>query len=335
MKFKLTLEATKSTKAIHYQDKIMLMGSCFTENIGAKLHRHLFEVKENPHGILFNPISVIGALQDYMEHKQYSAKDLFELNDLFNSWHHHTRFSDITASATLEKINSSISDAHSYLKVADKLIITLGSAWLYRLTEAAPNDAGLVVANNHKAPAQWFEKTLMDPIELSAQLQNIVSKIQSFNHKIQIIFTISPVRHLREGLIENNRSKSVLIYAVHDVIANLKGVEYFPAYEYVIDDLRDYRFYAEDLVHPNYAATNYVWDKLVSTYFSEDTQLIMAEVAELQLAKQHKPFNKASIAHQAFLQKSLVKTQVLQSKYPYLSMTDFISFFSGELINKA
>jgi hypothetical protein len=335
MKFKLTLEATKSAKAIHYQDKIMLMGSCFTENIGAKLHRHLFEVKENPHGILFNPISVIGALQDYMEHKQYSANDLFELNDLFNSWHHHTRFSDITASATLEKINSSISDAHSYLKVADQLIITLGSAWLYRLTEAAPNDAGLVVANNHKAPAQWFEKTLMDPIELSAQLQNIVSKIQSFNHKIQIIFTISPVRHLREGLIENNRSKSVLIYAVHDVIANLKGVEYFPAYEYVIDDLRDYRFYAEDLVHPNYAATNYVWDKLVSTYFSEDTQLIMAEVAELQLAKQHKPFNKASIAHQAFLQKSLVKTQVLQSKYPYLSMTDFISFFSGELINKA
>jgi len=335
MKFKLTLEATPSESAIHYQDKIMLMGSCFTENIGAKLHRHLFEVKENPHGILFNPISVIGALQDYIEHKQYSTNDLFQLNDLFNSWHHHTRFSDITASATLEKINSSISDAHRYLKVADKLIITLGSAWLYSLTNDAPHHAGLVVANNHKAPAKWFEKKLMDPVELSSQLRKIVTAIHALNSKIKIIFTISPVRHLREGLIENNRSKSVLIYAVHDVIANLKGVEYFPAYEYVIDDLRDYRFYAEDLVHPNYAATNYVWDKLVSTYFSEETQLIMAEVAELQLAKQHKPFNKASIGHQAFLQKSLVKTQVLQSKYPYLPMTDFISFFSGELINKA
>jgi len=335
MKFKLTLEATPSESAIHYQDKIMLMGSCFTENIGAKLHRHLFEVKENPHGILFNPISVIGALQDYIEHKQYSTNDLFQLNDLFNSWHHHTRFSDITASATLEKINSSISDAHRYLKVADKLIITLGSAWLYSLTNDAPHHAGLVVANNHKAPAKWFEKKLMDPVELSSQLRKIVTAIHALNSKIKIIFTISPVRHLREGLIENNRSKSVLIYAVHDVIANLKGVEYFPAYEYVIDDLRDYRFYAEDLVHPNYAATNYVWDKLVSTYFSEETQLIMAEVAELQLAKQHNPFNKASIGHQAFLQKSLVKTQVLQSKYPYLPMTDFISFFSGELINKA
>ena len=334
MKFKLTLEANKSATTIHYQDKIMLMGSCFTENIGAKLHRHLFEVKENPHGILFNPMSVIGALQDYIDNKQYSDKDLFELNDLFNSWHHHTRFSDITASATLTKINNSISDAHTYLKGADKLVITLGSAWLYCLTDVAPSGAGLVVANNHKAPANWFEKKLMDPVELAAQLQKIVTAIQAFNNKIHIIFTISPVRHLREGLIENNRSKSVLIYAVHDVIAKLKSVDYFPAYEYVIDDLRDYRFYAEDLVHPNYAATNYVWDKLVSTYFSEDTQLIMGEVAELQLAKQHKPFNKASIAHQAFLQKSLLKTQALQSKYPYLPMTEFITFFSQELINK-
>jgi hypothetical protein len=335
MKFKLTLEATKSATAIHYQDKIMLMGSCFTENIGTKLHRHLFEVKENPHGILFNPMSVMVALQDYMDNKQYSTKDLFELNDLFNSWHHHTRFSDITASATIDKINNDISDAHAYLKVADKLLITLGSAWMYRLTEAAPSSAGLVVANNHKAPAQWFEKKLMDPIELAVQLQKIVAAVQAFNNKIHIIFTISPVRHLREGLIENNRSKSVLIYAVHDVIAKLNAVDYFPAYEYVVDDLRDYRFYAEDLVHPNYAATNYVWDKLVSTYFTEDTQLIMGEVAELQLAKQHKPFNKASIAHQAFLQKSLLKTQVLQSKYPYLPLANFLTFFTEELINKA
>ena len=335
MKFKLTLEANKSATTIHYQDKIMLMGSCFTENIGAKLHRHLFQVKENPHGILFNPTSVIGALQDYIDNKQYNTNDLFELNDLFNSWDHHTRFSDITASATLEKINNSISDAHIYLKAADKLVITLGSAWLYCLTDVAPSGAGLVVANNHKAPAQWFEKKLMEPVELSLQLQKIVSAVQSFNKNIHITFTISPVRHLREGLIENNRSKSVLIYAVHDVIANLKGVEYFPAYEYVIDDLRDYRFYAEDLVHPNYAATNYVWDKLVSTYFSEDTQLIMAEVAELQLAKQHKPFNKASNAHQAFLQKSLLKTEVLQSKYPFLPLADFLTFFREELINNA
>lgn len=333
MKFKLTLEATPSENVIHYQDKIMLMGSCFTENMGAKLQRHLFDVKENPHGILFNPISVINGLQDYIENKQYFAADLFELNELYNSWHHHTRFSDISPEASLEKINTSIHEAHAYLKIADKLIITLGSAWLYHLTNDAPSHAGLVVANNHKAPANWFEKKLMDPLELSLQLQQIVTAIQTFNRKIKIIFTISPVRHLREGLIENNRSKSILIYAVHDVIDKLKGVDYFPAYEYVIDDLRDYRFYAEDLVHPNYAATNYVWEKFVASYFSEETQLIMREVAELQLAKQHKPFNKTTQAHQAFIHKSLSKTQALQSKYAYLPLTDLISFFSGELIN--
>ena len=335
MKFKLTLEANKSATTIHYQDKIMLMGSCFTENIGAKLHRHLFEVKVNPHGILFNPMSVIGALQDYIDCKQYNTNDLFELNDLFNSWHHHTRFSDTTASATLEKINNSINYTYAFLKGADQLVITLCSAWLYSLTRLAPNKAGLVVANNHKAPAQWFEKKLMDPVELSAQLEKIVAALQAFNKNIHIIFTISPVRHLREGLIENNRSKSALIYAVHDVIAKSKAVDYFPAYEYVIDDLRDYRFYSEDLVHPNYAATNYVWDKLVSTYFTEDTQLIMGEVAELQLAKQHKPFNKASIAHKAFLQKCLLKTELLQSKYPYLPLADFLTFFKEELNNNA
>lgn len=333
MKFKLTLDPTASKNTIQYHDQIMLLGSCFTENMGAKLQKHLFEVKENPHGILFNPISVIQALQDYIENKHYVHSDLFELNDLYNSWHHHTRFSDTTSIAALEKINSAISDAHSYLLVADKLIITLGSAWLYQLSKDAPNHEGLVVANNHKAPAQWFEKRLMDPIELSLQLQQIVTRLQTFNSKIKIIFTISPVRHLREGLIENNRSKSVLHFAVHDVIAKMSGLEYFPAYEYVIDDLRDYRFYAEDLVHPNYAATNYVWEKFVATYFTEDTQQIMQEVAELQLARQHKPFNKATQAHQTFIKKSLLKSQALQLKYPNLPLKDLVGYFSAELTN--
>lgn len=333
MKFKLTLEPTKSEIAIQYQDKIMLIGSCFTENIGAKLQRHLFDVKENPHGILFNPISVVNAIQDYIANKQYTSLDLFELNESFNSWHHHSRFSDVSANSALQKINTSIHDANFYLKNADKLIITLGSAWLYQLTSSAPCGAGLIVANNHKAPSNWFEKKIMDPIELSTVLQKMVSNIQAFNKKINIIFTISPVRHLREGLIENNQSKSVLIFAVHDVIAKMKGVHYFPAYEYVIDDLRDYRFYAEDLVHPNYAATNYVWEKLLATYIAEDTKLIMEQLAELQLAKQHKPFNKASTAHQGFLRKCLLKTALLKSKYPYLPLSELVHFFEAELIN--
>ena len=335
MKFKLTLEATASNLQIGYKDKILLIGSCFTENIGAKMQKHLFNVHENPHGILFNPMSVHNALRDYLECKQYGKEDLFELNELFNSWHHHSRFSDITKDAALSKINKSIKEAHVYLKEANQLVITLGSAWLYCLTALADGQQGLVVANNHKAPANWFEKRLMQSAELTSLFQTLVKDLQSFNPGLQIIFTVSPVRHLREGLVENNRSKAVLIQAVHDIIATTDGTYYFPAYEYVIDDLRDYRFYAEDLVHPNYAATQYVWEKWVETFYAPLTQQIMKQVAELQLAIQHKPFNKKSIAHQAFLQNALAKAQDLFKSYPYLNLQEAISFFSAELANIA
>jgi len=161
MKFKLTLDATPSNLQIGYQDKLLLIGSCFTENIGAKMQKHLFHVKENPHGILFNPVSVVNAINDYISCKQYGMDDLFELNELYNSWHHHSRFSDNTVEATLKKINESIQEAHAYLKEANQLVITLGSAWLYCLTDMAGAQKGLVVANNHKAPSNWFEKRLM------------------------------------------------------------------------------------------------------------------------------------------------------------------------------
>jgi GSCFA family len=335
MKFKLTLEATKSNVQISYQDKLMLIGSCFTENIGAKMQKHLFSVKENPHGILFNPVSVVNAISDYIQCKQYTETDLFEYNELFNSWHHHTRFSDISSDAALNKINQSIKEAHHFLKQANQFVITLGSAWLYCLTHNAPSHSGLVVANNHKAPSNWFEKRLMLPKELTDLLQSIVHELQSFNSALQIIFTVSPVRHLREGLVENNRSKAVLIHAVHETIANTYGTYYFPSYEYVIDDLRDYRFYAEDLVHPNYAATQYVWEKWVESFYSEETQQIMKQVAELQLAMQHKPFNKGSKAHQQFLQNCLQKSEALAKLYPFLQLQETIAFFNGELVNNA
>ena len=335
MKFKLTLDATPSNLQIGYQDKLLLIGSCFTENIGAKMQKHLFHVKENPHGILFNPVSVVNAIRDYIMCKEYIHSDLFLFNELYNSWNHHTKFSDLTAEVTLQKINHSIKEAHAYLKEANQLVITLGSAWLYCLSDISGSQKGLVVANNHKAPSNWFEKRIMQPQELADLLQSLVKELQGFNPNLQIIFTVSPVRHLREGLIENNRSKAVLIHAVHQTIEKTTATHYFPAYEYVIDDLRDYRFYAEDLVHPNYAATQYVWEKWVETYYGETTQQIMKQVSELQLAVQHKPFNKESLAHQQFVKSCLNKSQNLLKQYPFLNLQTTIAFFDGELVNNA
>ncbi len=331
LKFKLSLSPKVSETNIIYPGNIMLIGSCFTENIGAKFKHHLFEVNENAHGILFNPISVQNALLDIISNKQYTPSDLFFLNELWNSWHHHSRFSGIHQNQVLQKINTSINNAHHFLKKANHLVITLGSAWLYLLNQNAPNNNGLVVANNHKAPANWFTKKLMQPTDLTLQLNVLINALKQFNPNIHIIFTISPVRHLREGLVENNRSKAVLIQSVHDVIVGHNKVEYFPAYEYVIDDLRDYRFYAEDLVHPNYLATNYVWEQLLETYISTDTQIIMKQVSELQLALNHKPFNSGSAAHQKFIESCIQKVHTLMLQHPSLPLQEHLHFFKSKV----
>ncbi len=327
MKLKLTLEAKPSKHNIEYADKLMLIGSCFTENIGAKFRGHLFNVHENPYGILFNPISVASSLNEIIALKVYTGEDLFQHNELWHSWNHHSRFSAVHQEEALEKINTSISQSHHFLKSANRLVITLGSAWLYHLTSEAPLGKGQVVANNHKAPSDWFYKTLMQPIILIELLQNLVENLHQFNPDLHITFTISPVRHLREGLVENNRSKAVLIHAVHELISKSEKLDYFPAYEYVIDDLRDYRFYAEDLVHPNFAASGYVWEKLIETYMNAETQSIMKQVAEIQLAFNHKPFFSGSIEHQKFIQSCIRKTESLLEAHPQLALQDHLAFF--------
>ena len=329
MKFKLTLDAKPSKYPIEYGDKLMLIGSCFTENIGAKFKTHLFELSENPYGILFNPVSVINALTEIMELRTYKVDDLFHHNELWHSWNHHSRFSAIEKDVALERINHTIADAHHFLKSANRLVITLGSAWLYHLTNEAPLGNGQVVANNHKGPINWFFKSLMQPNVLQEKLQDLVNRLQAFNPNLHIVFTISPVRHLREGLIENNRSKAVLIHAVHELVSQSNQVDYFPAYEYVMDDLRDYRFYAEDLVHPNFAASGYVWDKLVETYMEPKTQAIMKQIAELQLAMNHKPLFIGSVEHQKFLQSCVLKTETLMAAHPALSLQAHLAFFKA------
>ena len=331
LKFKLSLDAKRSDIKIGYQQKIMLVGSCFSENMTAKFAAHQFEVFENAHGVLFNPVSVANSLQDLIDSKVYSAQDLFYHNDIWNSWNHHSRFSGITPDASLLKINASIQKAHQFLKESSHIIITLGSAWLYHVQTDAPLGKGQVVANNHKGPAKWFTKELMQPNDLKVLLEQMCLNLHAFNPDLHIIFTISPVRHLREGLVENNRSKAALIYAVHELVHQVKNIEYFPAYEYVIDDLRDYRFYAEDLVHPNYAATQYVWEKFVESYMSEETNGLMKQVAELQLAMHHKPFFIGSTEHQKFLQVCISKTERLMQLYPFLALTDHLHFFKGQV----
>ncbi|MBS4042725.1 MAG: GSCFA domain-containing protein [Chitinophagaceae bacterium] len=328
MKFRTELDIKKLEPSITHKNKLMLVGSCFTENIGEKLRKHKFEIFENPNGILFNPVSVSEAIINVIENKVYTEKDLFEWNEGFHSWQHHSRFSGTSIDDALQKINSTTEAAHQFLKKADYILITLGSAWVYTLTEKAINATkGTVAANNHKAPNDWFEKRLLRVDQAILVLATMLDKLGAFNPNIKIIFTISPVRHLREGHINNNRSKAVLIQAVHDLLEKLPKLNYFPAYELVIDDLRDYRFYAEDLVHPNYYATQYVWEKFVDACMNEDTKKLMEEIAEIQTAFQHKPFNPSSNQHLNFLKNYFTKTKQLQDQYSFIDFNAELKYF--------
>jgi GSCFA family len=333
MDFRLEFSPKQLAQKINHQHKLLLLGSCFTENIGDKLVAHKFPVLQNPNGILFNPVSVKEAIENYINNKAISDGDLFYLNEGYHSWQHHSRFSGITKEDAIEKINTSTNTAHHYLKETNFIIITLGSAWVYELTGKAVNaKAGSVAANNHKAPADWFGRRLLSNSEVIDLLKDTISQLQQFNPFIKIIFTISPVRHLREGFVENNRSKAALINAVHTVTEIFENVFYFPAYELVIDDLRDYRFFAEDMVHPNYAASNYVWEKFVATCIDEPTQQLTKQIIEINAAVNHKPFNSASAAHKKFQQTNLDKIKNVQAKYPYLDFTIEEDFFNPKKI---
>ena len=330
MNFHLEFSPKPFDTQIRHQHQLFLIGSCFTEQIGNKLSQHKFRVLDNPNGILFNPVSIAKSVSSYISNKQYSETDLFYQNESWNSWEHHSRFSHPDKSECLNKINQSQNTAHQFLKDADWLLITLGSAFVYETSPLAPlqkeSENAIVVANCHKVPTDKFNKKLLTVDEVSIALKEMIDEVKVFNPFIKIIFTISPVRHLRDGFVENNRSKATLIHAVHQLLTD--DIFYFPAYELIIDDLRDYRFYAEDMVHPNYSATNYVWEKFIACCIDEPTQQVMKIIHEINAAASHKPFNPASEAHKAFKNKYLDLCNAMQQKYPYLNLTDEINFFS-------
>ncbi len=320
MDFRLEFIPKPFKVKIEHQHFLMLVGSCFTEQIGSKISAHKIRTFENPNGILFNPVSIVHNLISYIENKKYSSGDLFYENELWGSWDHHTKYADVDREVVLEKINTSQQNAHDFLKKADWLLLTLGSAFVYEKD-------GKVVANCHKVPTDKFYKRLLSVEETISILDTCIHRLKHFNPTLKIIFTISPVRHLRDGFVENNRSKSVLINAVHHLVDKFDKLFYFPAYELVIDDLRDYRFYAEDMVHPNYAATNYVWEKFVSTCISDPAQQLMKEINLINAAKNHKPFNPQSKAHLKFMDEHYTKTSSLAERYPYLHLEEELLFF--------
>jgi hypothetical protein len=308
---------------IHHQDKVLLIGSCFSEHMGKRLADAKFRVLENPHGILFNPLSVCHSLNTYIQAKLPAASDLFHLNEVWNSWDFHSRFSHIDKDEALSHMQSSICHAHSFLKDADWLMITLGSSFQYFL--AAEDTA---VANCHRAPGQWFEKRLLSIKSIQEALRQTIHNLKVFNPKLKIIFTISPVRHIRDGVVDNNRSKARLIEVIHELVSNQENCFYFPAYELLIDVLRDYRYYDIDMVHPNFAATQVVWEQFVSHFLAPEAQKIAALMQALTTARNHKVRFEATNAFHKFSHNFLDKIKQYEIDYPYLDFSVEKDYFS-------
>jgi hypothetical protein len=330
MDFMLDITLKKLPDPISYTNKIMLIGSCFTEHIGHALGEMKFSILQNPNGILFGPDSVCSSLDWYMNNKELREEDLFQLHEVWHSWMHHSRFSHTDAREALTGMNTARQEAHDFLQKADWLIITLGSSYTYRLTASASLASSGIntgVANCHRAPSNWFNKEMLEIGEINSLLDTTIGRLREFNPGLRIIFTISPVRHIRDGVVENNRSKARLIEAVHRLCSNSDSLHYFPAYELVIDVLRDYRFYDIDLVHPNYPATEFVMEKFAENCIDESSRLLMQEVKKIIIARKHKAFQPETNAHRKFLADHVEKTKALLQKYPFLNLQEELDFF--------
>ncbi len=286
MNFKLNFDIKSPARKINYSDKLFFIGSCFSENIAEQFDKHLFSVVSNPHGILFNPTSITNALQDVINKIEYSEQDIFFEQGLWRSFQHHGQFSNADKNVCLKQINSSINKAHEQLKKSEYLFITLGSAFAYKHIQQQQ-----IVANCHKIAAKEFEKVLISKEDITSSYKKLIAELKTFNPTIKIVFTVSPVRYIRDGLVENNQSKAILLQSSHELIATNENCFYFPSYEIVIDELRDYRFFKEDMVHPNELAVKYIWERIQQSWIDATSLEFINEAGQYKRLLEHRVLN--------------------------------------------
>jgi len=312
MKFRTSISIQKYPFQLDYHSRIFGLGSCFVDNIKKKFDYYQFRNQINDFGTVFNPVSIHNLLQRIVNQDVFDENDLFFHNDIWKSFDLHSQFNSPDKKALLQNLNQKIIQNYEFVKQTDLVIITLGTAWVYRHKKTQK-----IVANCHKVAQTEFDKLLLSPAEIVDSLSNIIKAIKSLNNHCKILFSISPVRHLRDGFIENQQSKAHLITAVHQVI-NKQDILYFPSYEIMIDDLRDYRFYDYDMLHPNATAVDYIWKLFTQNLIKPEAHSTMQQVEKVRKAQMHKAFDANSPAYQKHLQKLALQIENLQKSYPWM-----------------
>ena len=315
MKFRteIPLRRLPELVQINYKSKTVFLGSCFSTNVGEKCNYFKFQNVVNPFGVLFHPIAIAKLMHRALNNKCFTEEELIYNNGVYCCFQVHSNFSSPDKMELLNKLNETLEQFRNVLSEASHIIITLGTSWVYEhiATQA-------IVANCHKVPQKQFNKKLLSSSEITSVIQSMIQEVFEVNKQVQFIFTVSPVRHIKDGVVENQLSKAHLISAIHNLLHKHKtnNLTYFPSYEIMMDDLRDYRFYKEDMIHPNQVAIDYIWEQFKTSWISNEALVIMSKVADIQRGLSHKPFNPKSEAHKKFIEKLAQKKQELEEQVP-------------------
>ena len=317
MEFYSRITIPQPSFSFSYNEQTILLGSCFVENIGKKLDENKFPIDLNPFGILYNPSSIANAIRLLIEPTEFKEKDLFQKGGIYHSFFHHSRFSSSSESECLQKINEQLALSAQSIRTAKRIIITFGTAWVYQLKES-----GKIVSNCHKLPEKLFHRRILTTSEIVEEWQTLLQELWGLNPDIKILFTVSPIRHWKDGAHHNQLSKATLLLAIDELQqTDPEQSAYFPSYEIMMDELRDYRFYADDLFHPSAQAIEYIWERFYESMFSKDTFTILKEWKEIQKAIQHKPFHPESEAYKRFISQTLLKIELFKKKFPFFDIT--------------
>jgi hypothetical protein len=312
MHFTTKVPLLKSKNPIDYNSKIMSLGSCFAVNMSEKFDYYKFQSTCNPFGIIFNSVSIEKLVDRAVNKLFFTEKDIFFHNDLWHCFEVHSELSNPNKEEFLNHLNTLIDTFYSQIATINHCVITYGTSWVYR-----NKVSNAIVANCHKVPQTAFSKEILSPEAISISIQNTINLIHKINPDCKIIFTVSPVRHLKDGFVENQVSKAHLITAIYQ-LQNRQNTAYFPSYEIMMDELRDYRFYAEDLIHPSAVAINYIWERFAETHLSLESISVMEEIATIQKGLAHRPFNPESESHKKFVENLNKKLNSIQKRHEFI-----------------
>ena len=312
MKLTTPIKLSRQNPPINYSSKVLLLGSCFAQNMGAKLEYYKFQQCTNPFGILFHPVAIEKLITRAVNQTWFTSKDVFLQNEQWHCFLAHSKLSNTSEEDLISALNSALEKLRFSLLEASHVVFTFGTAWVYKHLEK-----DTIVANCHKVPQKEFVKQLLSPDDVSDVLLGIETKLRTINPTCSIINTVSPVRHIKDGLIANSRSKAHLIAGVQEIVSPEKLNHYFPSYEIMMDELRDYRYYKEDLIHPNQTAIAIIWNAFKTSWVSPETTAMQNKIATIQSGKLHKPFNEQSKAHSLFKKELEMNISQVQEKLPW------------------